>query len=153
MPVSLNSTGRLSPIERPLSSATSSCNAMVSTVRSSGEPAMGSTSTRSNASVLAPSSCSADPSISASPARMVLPDPPREVRWRARPGSRPPAPKPAGDVITKSPVNDSSMILLNDAFVDAAKIVMNDTSPTPIISAGAVAAVRFAAHGVLACES
>ena len=35
------------------------------------------------------------------------------------------------------------MVWLNDAFADAAKIVMNATRPTPIINADAVAAVRF----------
>ena len=55
----------------------------------------------------------------------------------------PPAPKPAGDVTTKSPWNDVSMMWLNDAFADAAKIVMNATRPTPIINADAVAAVRL----------
>ena len=40
-------------------------------------------------------------------------------------------------------MNASSTVLLNDALVEAAKMVMNVTSPTPIISADAVAAVRL----------
>ena len=45
--------------------------------------------------------------------------------------------------MTKSPVNARSMTVPKDALADAAKIEMKATSPTPIISADAVAAVRF----------
>ena len=42
-----------------------------------------------------------------------------------------------------SPVKPLSIASLIDAFVDATKMVMKPTRPTPIISADALAAVRF----------
>ena len=42
---------------------------------------------------------------------------------------------PAPELITKSPANDRSMLALTDAVVEEAKMVMNPTRPTPIISA------------------
>ncbi len=49
-------------------------------------------------------------------------------------GSTPPV-VPAPELITKSPANDRSMLALIDAVVEEAKMVMNPTRPTPIISA------------------
>ena len=46
-------------------------------------------------------------------------------------------------LITKSARKAWSICVLIVAFVDSAKIVMNETSATPIISAAAVAEVRF----------
>ena len=40
-------------------------------------------------------------------------------------------------------MNALSTAFSNDVLVEAAKMVMNDTRPTPIMSAVAVAAVRF----------
>ena len=50
--------------------------------------------------------------------------------------------KPPDPVTTKSPVKTVSMVLENDALVEAAKMVMNPTRPTPIMRAEAVVAVR-----------
>ena len=78
------------------------------------------------------------------PAAIRWPRPPRAgqpTRW-ARPGSTPPI-KPPPESSTMSPVKPLSIALLIDAFVEATKMVMKPTRPTPIINAEALAAVRF----------
>src|SRR5829696_6373766 len=144
-PVELNSTGTLSPMERPSSLATSSNTAIEVASRSSGEPATDSTSKRSKVAWSAAITLWASPSTSARPARIpaATSTSGSSLSRVASSGERPPPMPIWPEVTMKSPVNALSTVLPNDAFVDEAKIVMNVTSPTPIISADAVAAVRL----------
>jgi hypothetical protein len=66
----------------------------------------------------------------------------RALSFWASAGSMPPV-APAPELITKSPAKDRSMLALMDAVVEEARMVMNPTRPTPIISAEALAAVRL----------
>ena len=51
--------------------------------------------------------------------------------------------RPPPESITMSPAKLRSMAELTDAVLEAARMVMNPTRPTPIISADALAAVRL----------
>src|SRR5262249_14788116 len=57
-------------------------------------------------------------------------------------GSTPPI-RPPPESITMSPAKLRSIAELTDAVLEDARMVMNPTSPTPIISAEALAAVRL----------
>ena len=88
--------------------------------------------------------CSAFPKISAAP----IPIPVAADTWGsllsccASAGLTPPL-SPAPESMTMSPAKLRSMVELTDAVVEAARMVMKETRPTPIISAEALAAVRF----------